>query len=427
MTDPAINTPAGEAEAANAAGSNATVRAVPRIALHAFYETPETAAAFEAAGADRRMRRAHVSIHLGGISAARTLYESSATPNLIVLETGLAGSALFDELEKLAEVCDPGTKVVVIGRVNDIEMYRELMQRGVSEYLVAPVDTMRVIRTVSELYVDRTAQPLGRTIAFIGAKGGVGSSTLAHNVAWSIARNFDNDVVVADLDLPFGTAGLDFNQDPPQGIADAVDSPERLDDNFLDRLLAKCSDRLSLLAAPAVLDKTYDYREDAFEQIIDLAQAGVPAVILDLPHTWSAWVRRTLISADEVVVVAEPDLANLRNAKNLVDLVRQARPNDQPPRLVINKEGMPKRPEIKVEDFSSALELQPLAVIPFDAAVFGQAANNGQMVAETDAKSPVAATFDLIARTVTGRGEARQPKKSSLPFLSLLRGRKSDS
>ena len=94
------------------------------------------------------------------------------------------------------------------------------------------------------------AKPVGRTIAVVGAKGGVGASTVAHNIAWAIARDLELDAVVTDLDLPFGTAGLDYNQDPPQGIADAVFSPERMDGAFVDRLLSKCTDHLSLLAAP---------------------------------------------------------------------------------------------------------------------------------------------------------------------------------
>jgi pilus assembly protein CpaE len=402
------------------------VRPVPRISIQAFCDSPELLAVIEAAAADRRMARAHVKVQTGGITAAAEFYQGAATPNLIMVESKLTRERLDVELERLASVCDVGTKVVVIGHVNDVELYRNLTHRGISEYLVAPVSLMGILKTVADLYVDRNTQPLGRTIAFIGGKGGVGSSMVAHNVAWSIARNFENDVVVADLDLAFGTAGLDFNQDPAQGIAEAVSAPDRLDDNFLDRLLAKCSDHLSLLAAPAILDRTYDFREDAFEQVIDLAQAGVPAVILDVPHAWNAWVRKTLLAADEVVITVEPDLANLRNAKNLIDLLRAARSNDHPPRLIINKSGMAKRPEIKVEDFSAAVNLQPLAIIPFDAHLFGTAANNGQMISETDAKSPVNAAFDLIARTVTGRAEPRRQKKSALgPLLSRFRGKKS--
>ena len=424
MTDLAYQTVAPPAEPAPPISVD--VRPVPRISIQAFCDSPDLVAAIEAAAHDRRMARAHVKVQAGGITAAAEFYQGAATPNLIVVESRLPTDRLEAELDRLAEVCDAGTKVVVIGHVNDIELYRTLTQRGVSEYLVAPVDLMGFIKTVSELYVERATQPLGRTIAFIGGKGGVGSSMVAHNVAWAIARSFENDVVVADLDLAFGTAGLDFNQDPTQGIAEAVNSPERLDDNFLERLLARCSDHLSLLAAPATLDRTYDFGENAFEHVIDIAQAGVPTVILDVPHSWNAWVRKTVLAADEVVLTVEPDLANLRNAKNLVDLLRAGRSNDHPPRLVINKSAVAKRPEIKVEDFASALSLQPLVTIPFDAMLFGTAANNGQMIAEADPKSAITESFNVIARAVTGRAEVRRPKRSALaPLLARLRGQKS--
>src|SRR5690606_36359748 len=126
-------------------------------------------------------------------------------------------------------------------RHNDVALYRELVRRGVSDYLIAPVNTLDIVRAVCGLYSAPDAKPVGRILAVIGAKGGVGASTVAHNVAWSIARDLSLDSVVTDLDLAFGTAGLDYNQDPPQGIADAVFSPDRIDTAFVDRLLSKCS------------------------------------------------------------------------------------------------------------------------------------------------------------------------------------------
>ena len=113
------------------------------------------------------------------------------------------------------------------------------------------------------------AKPVGRIVAVVGAKGGVGASTIAHNIAWAIARDLSLDSVVTDLDLAFGTAGLDYNQDPPQGIADAVFSPDRIDTAFIDRLLSKCTDHLSLLAAPATLERVYDFGAEAFDAIFD--------------------------------------------------------------------------------------------------------------------------------------------------------------
>jgi pilus assembly protein CpaE len=413
-------------EPAAASATAADVRPVPRISIQAFCESPDLAAVIETAAGDRRMARAHVKVHMGGVAAAVEFYQNAATPNLIIVESKLPRDRLDAALDRLAEVCDAGTRVIVIGHVNDVDLYRDLIHRGINEYLVAPVDEMAMIRSVSDLFIERTTRPLGRTIAFIGGKGGVGSSMVAHNVAWAIARTFDNDVVVADFDLAFGTAGLDFNQDPTQGMAEAVNAPERLDDVFLDRLLSRCSDHLSLLAAPATLDRTYDFGETAFEQVIDVAQSGVPTVVLDLPHVWTSWMKKTLLAADEIVLTVEPDLANLRNAKNIVDLLRQARRTDAPPRLVVNKSGVAKRPEIKIGDFASALNLSPVATIPFDAHLFGMAANNGQMIAEADPRSPVAESFNQIAQVVTGRGEAKRQKRSVIaPLLARLRGAKS--
>jgi pilus assembly protein CpaE len=421
---PSPKAASGAAPARSAGVDPLDIRPVPRISVQAFCESSELATAFEAAAADRRMERAHVKVHMGGIPAAAEFYAAAPTPNLIVVESQLSGEKLLADLDRLSEVVDAGSKVVVVGHVNDVDLYRELSRRGVSEYLVMPVGVMQIIRSIADLYVDPAAEPLGRSMAFVGGKGGVGASMVAHNVAWAIAKSFDSDVVVADLDLAFGTAGLDFNQDPAQGIAEAIYSPERLDDTFLDRLLARASDHLSLLAAPATLDRTCDFDEATFQAVIDVAQSGVPSLVIDLPHIWTGWVKKTLLSADEIVIVCEPDLANLRNAKNLIDILKQSRKNDSMPRLVLNKVGMPKRPEIKPEEFAKALEIEPIAVIAFDAQLFGTAANNGQMIAETDAKSAAAESFQKVAQIVTGRMEAKRPRRSGL--LSRLRSKKSE-
>jgi pilus assembly protein CpaE len=400
--------------------SHARARPVPRITIQAFCDTPEVAGTMEMAASDRRMARAHVKVHTGGLAAAAEFYKTAPTPNLIMVESRLPAEELLEQLDRLAEVCDSGTKVMVIGHDNDVTVYRELLKRGVSDYLVAPVDVMSLIGTISEIYHDEGADKLGHLYAFIGAKGGVGSSTVAHNVAWTMARVFGSDVILADMDLPFGTAGLDFNQDPTQGIAEAVFGADRLDEVLLDRLLAKCEDHLSLLAAPAALDKAYDFDETAFEQVLDVIQSNVPSVVLDVPHIWTSWARKTLLTADEIVITATPDLANLRNAKNLIDMLKQARPNDAPPKLILNQVGVPKRPEIKPDDFAAALSLEPIAVVPFDPLLFGTAANNGQMIAEASAKTHIADIFADVAQIITGRKELKRQRRALISLAPLL-------
>lgn len=392
---------------------------LPRVAMQAFCETQDVASLISASCADRRMEKAHIKVQMGGPAAAIEAYRSAPTPNVILLETISDRDLLIRQLDQLSECCDAGTKVVVIGHVNDVLLYRELVKRGVSEYLIAPLDLLGFIKSLSELFAQADAAPLGRTVAVVGAKGGVGASTIAHNLGWSIARDLSIHTVIADLDLAFGTAGLDFNQDPPQGIAEAILSPERLDNNFVDRLLSKCTDNLSLLAAPATLDRVYDFQETTFDGLRDLLRGMIPCIVLDVPHTWNAWSRRALIQADEIVLVVAPDLANLRNAKSLADVLRAQRPNDHKPRLVVNQVGMPKRSEIAVADFAKALDLEVTATIPFDAALFSMAANNGQMIGEVQAGGKINDTISELGRLVTGRAEHKSNRRSLLdPILS---------
>ena len=395
---------------------------VPRISIQAFCASSDTAAAMQSAGEDRRMSKAHLKVQMGGMTAAIEAYRASATPNVVIIEADGRGDELLAGLDTLAEVCDAGTRVVVVGHMNDIVLYREMVRRGVSDYLITPLGTLDIIRAVSGLFYAADAKPVGRTLAVVGAKGGVGASTVAHNIAFSIARDVKLDAVVADLDLPFGTAGLDFNQDPPQGIADAVMSPDRIDTAFVDRLLSKCTDHLSLLAAPATLEKVYDFGAEAFDTTFDVLRSTVPCIVLDVPHVWTGWARHTLIAADDILIVAAPDLANLRNTKNLIDLLRAARPNDSRPQYCLNMVGVPKRPEIKPADFAKALEFDPIASIPFEPQVFGTAANNGQMIAEVSSSHRSAETFRSLAQSLTGRTEVKRSRGSLLtPLIEKLR------
>ncbi|CAM5514162.1 pilus assembly protein CpaE [Aquamicrobium terrae] len=402
------------------------LRPIPRISIQAFCETEGVAHPIERAGEDRRMAKAHLKVHMGGIATAIEFYQSAPTPNLIILESRAEPQDLLEQLGRLSEHCDPSSKVVVVGHYNDIGLYRELIRSGISEYVIAPISIIDVVSVVSSIFVDPEAEPIGRSIAFIGAKGGVGSSTMAHNLAWAMSSLFKSEVMVADLDLAFGTANINFDQDPAQGIAEAVFSPERIDEVYLDRLLAQCAEHLSLLAAPSTLDRVYDFDAEAFSHIIDTAQRSAPTLVLDVPHVWSGWSKNTLSKADEIVITATPELANLRNTKNLVDMLKKLRPNDAPPKLILNQTGIPKRPEISVQDFADPLGITPMAVVPFDPQLFGNAANNGRMLGEMDARSPIVATLNEIAHVLTGRAELKTKKKAGLGNIleALRRGKK---
>jgi pilus assembly protein CpaE len=393
------------------------VAQVPRVNIHTFCDNQQTAETLQSAAMDRRMARAHVTIQLGGILAAVQVYQTQPTPNVLVVESHSSREGILLELGQLAQVCQPTTKVIVIGHLNDVILYRELIRQGVSEYLVAPIGQMQLIETIASLFQDPKAKPLGRIIAFVGAKGGVGSSTIAHHIAWAMSNNFGLETVITDLDLAFGTAGLNFNQDASGGMLDALGQPDRIDATLLDRMLTKLGDKLSLLNGPGGVDRDVSIDASAIETILSVIRNSVPSVIVDVPNMWAPWIKHTLLNADEVVITSTPELASLRNTKNIVDLLKVSRTNDEAPRLILNQVGMPKRPEIPAAEFAKAVGIAPSLVIPHDPQSFGAAQSNGQMLFEVAPKSKSAELLAAFTQVLLGTDKGGKVAKSGLSSL----------
>ena len=399
-------------------------RALPQISIHAFCDRNETASCINQMTGDWRMRRTNTKIYMGGLSAAIDFYHKENTPALIVIESGMRGTELFNQLEQLASVCDEGTKVVIIGAANDIRLYRQLMDKGVSDYIVPPLHPLNVIRSISELYADPDTPFTGRAVAFFGAKGGVGSSTLAHNIAWVMANNLQQETAMIDLDSSWGTTALDFAYDSASGLEEALSEPERLDETLLDRIMVRHTPKLSILPTASSLNTKPVMDSDAYEQIVNAVRSISPLALLDIPHFWADWTTNLLTTVDDVVITATPDLANLRNTKNLIDFLRAQRPNDPDPILILNQTGRCKNPgdEISVEQFGATVGLEPSLVIGFDPDTFSRACNDGKMVSDMKEAAAITPGLEYLAgRLRTGRfgeapvldGKARKGRKTS--------------
>lgn len=405
-------------EAAAGQGDVSVAMLVPQVNIAAYCADPQTLDSMRAAAADRRMSRAHTEIHAGGIPAAIQTFRQMPTPAVLIVECLGSKGEIETELAQLAEVCQPDTKVIVIGRVNDITLYRELIHQGVSEYMIAPVKPVRLIETVASLFINPKAPPLGKVVAFIGSRGGAGSSTLAHNFAYALARRHAVNTVIADLDLAFGTAGLNFNIDTTNGILDALNQPDRVDGVLLDRLFINLGERLSLLAGPGGVERDYTITAHSVETILSVLRQNIPFTVVDLPNQWSPWVRYVLLHADHVIITATPELASLRNTRGLVDLLKTARPNDPLPYLVLNQTGVPNRPEIKPVEFGKAAGLDASMIIPHDPQDFGSALNMGKTIFEVAPKSKAAEAVARLARLIAGA--EKETKKTSTLTTSLF-------
>jgi pilus assembly protein CpaE len=399
-------------------------KALPQISIHSFCDRQETARVINEMSQDWRMKRTNSKIYMGGLSAAIEFYHQENTPSLILVETGMRGDELFSQLESLASVCDEGTKVVIIGAANDIRLYRQLMEKGVSDYIVPPLLALNLIRSLGDLYLDPEAPFIGRVTAFFGAKGGVGSSTLAHNIAWSLSESLGQETSLVDLDSSFGTTGLDFAYDNAHGLEEALSQVDRLDETLLDRIMIRHTQKLSILPAASSLNGKPTMDQEAYESVVNGVRSISPVTILDMPHYWADWTTNILTSVDDVVITATPDLANLRNTKNLVDFLREHRPNDPDPLLILNKTGMSKLAEIPVKEFASAVGLEPSLVISFDPESFFEAANEGKML---DNVKSAEATVNGLAYIATRLKTGRFPQTQDVGKRGLGLGKKSKS
>ena len=388
-----------------------------RLTIDVFHATPEVAGSCEQFSHDRRFSKSRITLRAGGLDAAVAYYQNNATPQVVIVEEVSDDSAMLERLGHLAEVCVAGTRVVVIGKLNDIATYRTLIAQGVSEYLIGPVSATQISGTIEAIFADPKAKPRGRMIAFFGARGGVGSSTLAHNVAWSMARQTAEEVVLLDLDRAFGTVGLAFNAESRQTVSELLGEPDRIDAQMIDRILLKYDDRLHLLPSPSELRAWPPIEIDAIDKLLDLVRQMAPFVVLDLPHQWEPWIVHALESADVTVIVATPDLPNLRDTKSLLDTVGPRRGDRAPIQVALNRMDALRKSQLTAKDFEETLKVAPSLSLPFDP-LFGEASNNGQMLGEVVKTSKIVESIAQFALALSGRQAAPIRKPSPTDTLT---------
>ena len=397
------------------------IQPLPRISMHVMYESEAVRAACEGAAHDWRFAGVNAFMDPGGIDLALARYARQPTPSLMIIEALAVDESFLERLSRLAEVCDPDSRVLVTSGSNDIGHYRKLRALGVAEYLVNPFDALDLIGVVSGLFHDQGRHLIGRTVSVIGAKGGVGASALAHNLAYGLGQACRWETVLVDLDLPFGAVGLAFNADPVEGVGAALAQPERLDATLLERLLLRHCDYLSLFTAPLDLDTDHAADPLAYRQVIRSLKALAPTIVLDLPHQWTPWVRDTLVQSDEIVIVAACDLAGLRNARSMMDFLGRARPNDPAPRLVLNQVGRGGKSDIPLKIFSQALEVEPAAAIPFDAPLFSRALAKSRTLAELNPKAEATQRVQGLVQAIAGFNPPPPTPTPAAAFLQAFR------
>ncbi|MGS4947446.1 AAA family ATPase [Meridianimarinicoccus sp. RP-17] len=401
-------------------------REVPAISVAAFCQTDDTGNRLRDLFTHRRFVNMRYEVIDGTVRTAAERFAAEPSPNLIILEECEEHAEFLAGLERLSEVALESTRVIVVGRENDVTLYRQFLHVGVSDYLLMPLDLATLIESIVSAFPDGPSDRRGRVVSFIGAHGGAGSSTIAHNAGWTIAEDRNLNALLIDMDMPFGTASLNFNlSDHDSGLLDLLRNLHKLDQVLIDRLAASPQPKLKVLFGPPNQELGGEEFAEQVMPFIGALHSRVDLTLLDLPNLWSGWTQEALRLSDDIVITATPDLVSLRNLKLLLAKLETLRPHDQPPQYVLNQIDIPKREQVKPEKFVEAIGLKPLAEIRFDGQLFGKSANLGRMLADVGAGrgllKSLTAISEFVAMPKTAPAKASEARRTGL--LGRLVGR----
>ena len=361
-------------------------------------------------------------VRRGSIEDAHTYLQQVRSPSLLLVDVDQSKDPL-DEIVKLADVCELGTKLIAIGAENDVTLFRDLLTMGATDYLVKPLDKENLLRSVSSMD-DRGAGlssmgRLGKSVSFISTRGGAGATTVAANCGWVISQAAKRRVNLIDMDLHFGNLALILGAEATEGLADGLRQPDRIDQLFLERVMTPCGDRLFVVGGEESLSEAFHGGDRAAVDIlINELRSKFHFVLMDLPRSSSDVVYRAVQLSSTTVLVSDLSLAGMRDTVRLIKFIQENSPGGQII-LVVNKVGENPKAEIPIAEFEKGVGQPVDFQIAFEPNTIMRAANLGQPLAEV--RSEAAKVIEQLAEKIAGPSPSTQSKKKSF-LQSILKG-----
>jgi len=365
----------------------------------------------------------------GGLRNAIQSLSVSASPAILMVDLSESGDPLND-INALAEVCEPGTVVIAIGQVNDVRLYRDLLASGIHDYLLKPLNAQAVHDALNGALTVFTApkgsdgEALNRHIstAVVGTRGGVGASTLATSLAWLFSEEHKSPTALLDLDVHFGTGALAMDLEPGRGLTDAIDNPSRIDGLFIERAMIRANENLSILSAEAPIGQPMMTDGAAFVQLEEEFRQAFEMTVIDMPRNMLINFPQLMADVNLVVVTCELTLASARDAIRILSWLKTNAAHAHP-MIVVNK-AQPSFAEISKADFEASIERKVDFVVPYDIKAASNAAKLGQVFAQANSSSKATSAIKQIAERVRGASEgdlldAHEGKKSLLGGFDL--------
>ncbi len=354
-------------------------------------------------------------IHNGGVHYAVQSLAVSQSPSILLVDLGESGDPLED-INGLAEVCEPGTMVIACGRVNDVRFYRDLLAAGIHDYLLKPFTQEQLHACIAQAQAIqagvRAAEAASETphqmTAVIGVRGGAGCSTMAVSLAWLMSES-GKSTALLDLDVHFGTAALALDLEPGRGLTDAIENPSRIDGLFIERALVRPNDLLGVLSAEAPISQPLTGDGAAFFQLQDELRSAVACSLLDLPRHMLVQHPTLLQDVATAVVVTELTLAATRDTIRILSWLKANAPGTRVV-LVANKVPAAGLEEVARKEFEASVEQKIDVIIPFEAKLAAQAAKLGKPVAEVAKGNKLGVALGELAELVIGDGVVKKTK-----------------
>jgi len=377
----------------------------------------------------------------GGLRNAVQSLSVSASPNILMVDLSESGDPLND-INALAEVCEPGTVVIAIGQVNDVRLYRDLLASGIHDYLLKPLSASMLRDSLNQaqavFMAPRTGEEEGVkrhiSTAVIGTRGGVGASTLVTSLAWLFSVNKRMPTALLDLDVHFGTGALTLDLEPGRGLTDAIDNPSRIDGLFIERAMIRANDNLAILSAEAPINQPLMTDGAAFMQLQEEFKHTFEMTVLDMPRNMMINFPHLLNDVNVVVLATEMSLASARDTIRILSWLKTNAPHAQV--LIVANKVQPGAAEISKADFEASIERKIDITIPFDQKAAANAAKLGKTFVDANGSSKATGAIKQLASQILGAGEEEsadaetgEAKKSllgSLDLKGLLAKKKTD-
>ena len=369
-------------------------------------------------------------VHKGGLRNAVQTLSVSASPQILFVDLAESGDPLND-INSLAEVCEPGTVVIAAGQVNDVRLYRDLVASGIQDYLLKPLhpDMLRDAFSSAQAMLNAPRQvEAGEerphcSIAVIGTRGGVGASTVATSLAWLLSTKESRSTALLDLDVHFGTGALALDLEPGRGLTDAIENPSRIDGLFIERAMVKASEKLAVLSAEAPINAPMLTDGAAFYQLQEEMRGAFECTVIDLPRGMLVQHPSLVGDVQLAVVVTDLTLAAARDTIRILSWLKSNAPNTVVQVVVNRLQGAGGQLEISRKDFEGSIERKIDHAVPYDQKLAAQAAKLGKPLAEAGKNSktvaPLLALADFLAGAADEAG-ADAPKKGAGKGGSLV-------